>query len=197
VNPYTFTSFLSEHISIDPVIMARLEERCKVISVEKGGYLLEPGQSCRHTFFVQSGLLRQFTIDEKGKEHILQFAPERWFVSDREAVFGKGKSVSYIQALEPSTAMQLDEEFIATLSAQTEEFAMFNIRLLQNHIRHLQRRLNLLLSATAEERYLDFIAMYPDIMLRVPQSMVASYLGITPESLSRVRKDLAHKNFKP
>lgn len=146
---------------------------------------------------MQSGLLRQFTIDEKGKEHILQFAPERWFVTDRESVYQNRPAVSYIQALEDTHVMQLDESFITRLSEQNKEFAKFNSRLLHNHIRQLQRRVNLLLSATAEERYLDFIAMYPDIMLRVPQSMVASYLGITPESLSRVRKDLAHKNFKP
>ena len=71
--------------------------------------------------------------------------------------------------------------------------ALLNERLLQNHIRHLQKRITQLLSATAEERYLDFVSIYPDIMLRVPQWMVASYLGIAPESLSRVRKDLANK----
>ena len=68
--------------------------------------------------------------------------------------------------------------------------------MLHNHIRQLQKRIELLLCATAEERYLDFIKVYPDILLRVPQTMVASYLGIMPESLSRVRKELANKNFK-
>jgi CRP-like cAMP-binding protein len=68
---------------------------------------------------------------------------------------------------------------------------------LQNHIRQLQKRINLLLGASAEKRYLDFISLYPDLTLRVPQWMIASYLGITPESLSRVRKELAKRNFKP
>ena len=72
----------------------------------------------------------------------------------------------------------------------------FNNKLLHNHIRQLQNRINQLLSATAEERYLHFTKIYPDIFLRVPQLMVASYLGITPESLSRVRKELAQKNHK-
>ncbi|MPT33677.1 MAG: Crp/Fnr family transcriptional regulator, partial [Flavobacterium sp.] len=74
---------------------------------------------------------------------------------------------------------------------------IFNEKALQNHIRHLQKRINLLLAATAEQRYLDFIKLYPDVTLRVPQWMIASYLGITPESLSRVRKELAKRNFKP
>jgi CRP-like cAMP-binding protein len=83
------------------------------------------------------------------------------------------------------------------LSDKFPSFIDFNNRLLHNHIRHLQKRINLLLSASAEDRYLQFVKMYPDIMLRVPQTMVASFLGITPESLSRVRKELARRNFKP
>lgn len=90
----------------------------------------------------------------------------------------------------------IDENFIQLLSMKIPKFTDFNNRLLHNHIRHLQRRINLLLSATAEERYLQFVTMYPDILLRVPQTLVASYLGITPESLSRVRRDLVEKNFK-
>ena len=105
-------------------------------------------------------------------------------------------SAYYIQALEDSKAAMINEEFIHLLSEKIPSFSDFNNKLLHNHIRHLQNRVNLLLSATAEDRYLQFIKMYPDILLRVPQTMVASYLGITPESLSRVRKELAQKNFK-
>jgi CRP-like cAMP-binding protein len=90
----------------------------------------------------------------------------------------------------------IDENFVQLLSKKIPNFTDFNNKLLYNHIRHLQNRINLLLSTVAVDRYLKFIKMYPDILLRVPQTMVASYLGITPESLSRVRKDLAHKNFK-
>ena len=90
----------------------------------------------------------------------------------------------------------LEEELLVRLSQEDQAFNEFNNKLLHNHIRQLQKRINLLLSATAEERYLDFIEIYPDLLLRVPQTMVASYLGITPESLSRVRRVLATKNFK-
>jgi CRP-like cAMP-binding protein len=105
-------------------------------------------------------------------------------------------SAYYIQALEDSQVVFLDESFIQMLSNKVPNFTDFNNRLLHNHIRHLQNRINLLLSTNAEDRYLQFVKMYPDILLRVPQTMVASYLGITPESLSRVRKELAKKNFK-
>lgn len=82
------------------------------------------------------------------------------------------------------------------LADKIPSFVEFNNKLLHNHIRHLQERIKQLLSATAEERYVDFIEMYPDILQRVSQTMIASYLGITPESLSRVRKELAEKYYK-
>lgn len=90
----------------------------------------------------------------------------------------------------------IDENFFLKLSEKSPSFTDLNNKLLHNHIRHLQKRINMLLSSSAEERYLEFVVMYPDILLRVPQTMIASYLGITPESLSRVRKELARRNFK-
>src|SRR5690606_10059180 len=119
----------------------------------------------------------------KGKEHILQFAPEGWFVNDRESMFYNKPSKFNIEALEDTEVFILDEAMTERLQNEVPEFSTFNNELLNNHIRHLQDRINLLLSATAEERYLTFIKMYPDILLRVPQWMVASYLGIAPESL--------------
>ena len=116
-------------------------------------------------------------------------------MSDRESVYFNQAANYYIQALETSKVLFLDEQFILELSKTSSKFVEFNNRLLHNHIRNLQKRINLLLSATAEERYLDFITVYPDVLMRVPQSMVASYLGIAPESLSRVRKDMAKKHF--
>jgi len=122
--------------------------------------------------------------------------PENWLVTDRESTYFNQPSAYFIQALEESQVVLIDEAFIERLSKMIPNFTLFNNKLLHNHIRHLQNRINLLLSADAEHRYLEFIKMYPNILSRVPQTMVASYLGITPESLSRVRKSLAHKNMK-
>ena len=92
--------------------------------------------------------------------------------------------------------MLLRNDFFKNMGLHFPKTAEKNDLLLQKHIRNLQNRVNSLLAETAEERYMNFIKMYPDILLRVPQWMVASYLGITPESLSRVRKELARKNFQ-
>lgn len=180
------------------------EDQCRSLSVgievqtfEKGQFLLRAGEVCRHVFFVEKGLLRSFTIDESGKEHIIQFAPEYWLMSDRSSTYFDEPSDFFIEAVEETTVVLLDKSFFVKASELSPAFRQYNERALQNHIRHLQKRINLLLGATAEARYLDFVRLYPDLTLRVPQWMIASYLGITPESLSRVRKELARRNFKP
>ena len=196
MNNFRFTSFLTSNIGIDYEELNELVSKFKVKKVKKGDFLLKENEVCSHTFFVEKGLLKQYSIDDKGKEHVLQFGPENWFVTDRESLFFKQPSKYYIQAVEDSEVLLLEESFFTKLSLENKSFLEFNTKLLHNHIRHLQRRITLLQSATAEERYLDFIKIYPDILLRVPQILVASYLGITPEGLSRVRKELAFKNFK-
>ena len=162
---------------------------------KKGDVLLRKGEVCKHSFFVEKGLLRSYMLDETGKEHIIQFAPENWFIVDRSSVYFNDPSESYIEAIEDTDVVIIGEDFICKANEASAEFRKFNDKLLHNHIRHMQKRINLLLGATAEKRYLSFIETYPDLLLRVPQWMIASYLGITPESLSRVRKELAHKNF--
>ncbi len=196
MNSLRFVEYLRDNLVLDEDSALWIAENSTVKRFEKDEFLLRVNEFCKHTFFVESGLLRQYSIDSKGKEHTISFAPENWFVSDRESVYFGQSSPYYIQALENSEVVLLDAGFIQKLSERIPTFSDFNNKLLHNHIRHLQGRINMLLGSSAEERYLEFIGMYPDILLRVPQTMVASYLGITPESLSRVRKELARKNFK-
>lgn len=196
MNATNFTTYLTSNLDSAVTEIQSLIDNCAIKTVKKDEFLLQENEHCTHTFFVEKGLLRQYSMDPKGKEHILSFAPENWFVTDRESAYFEQPSAYYIQALEDSQVVMVDEQFIRMLSKKIPSFSDFNNKLLHNHIRHLQKRVNQLLSATAEERYLSFIKMYPDILLRVPQAMVASYLGITPESLSRVRKTLADKNFR-
>lgn len=190
------STFLTSNLDIKNEYLEELLQGCNCRSIQTGNYLLRQGENCQYSFFVEKGLLRKYGIDEKGKEIILQFAPENWFITDRDSSYFKNPSRYFIQALEDSRVFLLDEDFIQQLGKKVPGFSEFNNRLLHNHIRHQTHRIYELLSATAEERYLSFIQTYPDITLRVPQWMIASYLGMTPESLSRVRKELAHKNSK-
>ncbi|MBB4805492.1 CRP-like cAMP-binding protein [Chryseobacterium defluvii] len=169
----------------------------EVKKIPKNQFLLQYGEICRHTFFVEKGLLKMYSIDKNGKEHIIQFAPESWLISDRSSLYFNEKSIYYIETVEDSEILLLPPDFFNNILEQFPNSIRKNDFLLQKHIRGLQNRINSLLGETAEERYMKFIKMYPDLLLRVPQWMIASYLGITPESLSRVRKELARKNFVP
>ena len=192
-----FTKYLKAKANIAQPDFQQLIKKVSFKSIEKGEILLRSGEVCKHSFFVENGLLRSYTVDDAGKEHIIQFGSENWIVSDRSSAFFNEPSDLFIDAIEDTQVVLISSDFINEASEISSSFRNYNQIALQNHIRHQQKRINLLLSASAEKRYMNFIKLYPDLTLRVPQWMIASYLGITPESLSRVRKELAHKNFKP
>ncbi len=159
---------------------------------KKNEFILVPGEYSEDYFFVESGVISSYTIDENGKEHVLQFGTENWIVSDRNSAFCKQQSKFYIQAIEDSTVILLNEKLTNLIASLNPNYLGAQLKLVQNHVRSLQDRINLLLGATAKTRYLEFMHLYPNQLSRIPQWMIASYLGITPESLSRVRKEIAH-----
>lgn len=168
----------------------------KTKSYKKGEVILSEGALKSDSYFINYGLLRLYSVDAKAKEHIIQFAPENWMVSERNSMLFDEPSPYYIEVIEDSEVLVIHKNFFIELKKDIPDILELNIKMLHNSIRFMQQRITMLMSATAEERYLHFIKLYPNLTLRVPQWMIASYLGITPESLSRVRKDLAHKNFK-
>jgi len=186
-----FETYLKEKVLVQPRHLSSLMERVQTKKLEKNEFLLTEGQTCKHVFFVENGLLRFYTIDEAGKEHLVQFVPEEWFISDRSSIYFNEPSGFYVDSIEESMVAMLDRDFYNHALSLSPEFRNYNEFLLQNHIRQMQNRINLLLGASAETRYKEFLKLYPDIVSRVPQWMIASYLGITPESLSRVRKNLS------
>ncbi len=147
----------------------------KRINVKKGQILQRKGELNSQIYQVKSGLLRSFAIDDKGKEHIFMFAPEGWTIAD--SVPPEEPCQLYIDALEDSDIVVLEKR------VEKER----NAGKLIKRIAAMQKRIILLMSSSAIERYLDFVATYPDIVQRVPQRMIASYLGITPEALSKVK----------
>lgn len=163
----------------------------KVKEYNKNTFLLREGQHSEYFFFVEKGLVKSFSTDEEGKEHVVQFAPENWYISDRYSTVCKQPAKFNIQAIENSIVVIISLELQELLIDLNPDYINAVNFLLHNHVRHLQDRINLLLSASAKTRYQEFIKLYPNLLQRVPQWMIASYLGITPESLSRVRKEIA------
>ncbi|MES2515675.1 MAG: Crp/Fnr family transcriptional regulator [Bacteroidota bacterium] len=192
-----FKEYLQKNAQVTDSEFDVLSKQLRAEKVKKHTVLSRPGEVCGYSFFVEKGLLRSYTMDDGGKDHVIQFAPENWIVSDRSSSYFNQPSDFFIDTVEDSEIVYLDKDFMEKASGLSYTYRQFNERSLHNHIRHIQKRVSLLLGATAEQRYMDFIKLYPDLMLRVPQWMIASYLGITPESLSRVRKELAKKHFKP
>lgn len=165
----------------------------KIGKYDKGQIVLYKGDVCKYGFFVKKGCLKSYVIDKSGKEHILQFAPENWFVSDIESLLTGKPSKTFIEAVEETEVelfpkSYLDKKYLMT----KEELLLQNQKLIRN-ILMTNRRLASILSATGEERYLDFLNTYPSLAQRLPLKLIASYIGITPEYLSDIRKKLAKK----
>lgn len=161
--------------------------------LRKRQYLLQEGDVCKYTAFVEKGILRSYTLDEKGYEHIVQFAPEGWWIGDSYSILTGEPAVYNIDVLEDSELLLISNSSMEQMLEKVPKMERYFRLLMQHNMVALQRRLVASLSLTSEEKYTRLVNAYPDIIQRVPQHMIASYLGITPETLSRIRKQLMNK----
>ena len=161
--------------------------------LRKHQFLLQEGEVSKHLAFVLKGCLRCYSVDDKGEEHIVQFAIEDWWISEPYSALTGEPSEYNIDAIEDSEILLLERDSERRLLEEIPKFERLFRLLLENRFVANQRRINAALSTSAEERYLSFLKIYPDIARRVPQSQIASYLGFTPQSLSRIRRELSEK----
>lgn len=161
--------------------------------LKKGEFLLREGEVAKYGAFIAKGCLRSYVIDKSGKEHIVQFAPENWWLTDLHSMTNGAPTLYFMDAIEPTDVLLLDapghQKLLATIPGYQASFQAGR----QNHTTAKDYRIIASLTATAEERYQNFLRAYPFIAQRVPQHMLASYLGISPETLSRIRKKWAGK----
>lgn len=162
--------------------------RIKTSLVKKKQFIVQPNFTCQHQTYVQSGTLRSYLLDGKGIEHTIQFAIDDWFISDFNSYITQSPATLFVEAIENTTIQQLSYEDAESLCLEHPIYERYFRLVAQKSFAFAQKRILSNLGKTAEERYLEFNQMYPHIAQRVPQYMLASYLGMSPEFLSKIRK---------
>lgn len=161
--------------------------------LRKRQYLLQEGDVCKYMAFVAKGLLRTYNIDEKGDEHMSIFGLEGWWLSDFNSFLSGEPALFNIDAIEESELLLISKTDYERMTISVPIMDRYFRILYQNSLVTKERRLMSAITHTAEEKYLLLLQSSPEINDRVPQHLIASYLGIAPETLSRIRRNLAHR----
>lgn len=162
------------------------------VSVSKGDILMSPGDRVESMFYIIKGCLRTYHIDSNGKEYTVQFGTADWWMSDFTAYFRGGTAIMTVEALKDSDLYMISRENKEYLYNQIPEIDKFFRIKLERAFGAFQKRILSSLSMSAKERYTDFIRSFPELAQCLKNYHIASYLGITTESLSRIRKELVH-----
>lgn len=182
-----FKAYILRHASLSDEEFALIESVARVKKLRKRQYLLQEGDVCKYHCFITKGLMRTYSIDAKGNEHITRFAKEQWWISDRESLLTGAPSRFNIDAIEDTEMLLWSKTDMDILMEKLPAFSKMVNDILNKSFITSQNRIHEAISSTAEEKYQNFVQKYADFALRVPQAMIASYLGIKPETLSRLR----------
>jgi CRP-like cAMP-binding protein len=186
-----FFQKLNEKITLSAEEQAIIKGYLTPKKIRKKQYLLQEGDVCKAIAFVEKGALREYTVDEKGNEHIFQFALEGWVISDLYSFMTGEPATYHIDALEDSELVLISKSAQEEILKRVPKYETYSRMQLTGAYFAMQKRVTALISLPVEERYIYFTKLYPDIVQRVPQHMIASYMGLTPETLSRIRKKIA------
>lgn len=184
-------TYLKRYVEYTDVEFESLKSCLSYKKLKRKELLLQEGQICRFTAFVVKGCLKMSRIDENGSERIVQFAIENWWITDRESLSLKNKSDYNIEVIENCEVIIVEVERLNAIKGKIPLFLRFIQKLQQRNIIATQKRIYASIAYSAEQKYLEFVKSYPVLVQRVPQHMIASYLGITKESLSRIRKKIS------
>ena len=187
------SSHFQKHISLSPEELSITQELFRYKKYRKHQFILQEGETCRFETFIIKGCTRIYEIDDKGQEHILQFGLENWWVGDLFSFLSGSVSRLNIDCLDDTEVFNISRNDLEELYQKVPRLERYFRILVQNAYMAAMNRIYSNLSKPALERYREFITRYPDIEQRVPNHQIASFLGITPQSLSRVRSQNLQK----
>jgi len=183
-----FETYIKEQANLSDHEVQLMRSMAVERSLRRREFLLQQGQVCRYKIFITKGLLRAYSAGGDGSEHIVQFSPENSWITDPESLDKGSPSNSNIDALEPSEVVLWTKKDLHYLAANIPGLKAYFDKLISRSSYMFRQRLLSAISLTAEEKYEEFIKKFPHLLERVPLHMVASYLGVTRETLSRIRR---------
>lgn len=184
---------ISKIVTLTPQEQALFLSKTETKQYKAKTIILNAGEVCKHSYFVNSGLLRSFTINDNIVEHVLSFACEGWWIGDMYSLLSQKPGNLFIEVMEDSEVVLLSKENQEKLYTEIPKLERFFRILTENSLVANQERLMDSLSLTAEERFEKFCKKYPTLILKVPQKQIASYIGVTPEFFSKMKSKLLKK----
>jgi len=182
-----------DYLAMDPNDAEMLLPRVSKRIVKRRQFILQEGDVCQHYSFVVHGCFKIYKVDEKGVQHNIQFVTENDWATDIGSFHSEKPSELYIEAMEPGTILQIKKPDLLFLYVNSPKFDRNFRVIIENKFVELQNRLLQTYCVSAMDRYIAFLEQYPKLSQRLPNTQIASYLGITPEFLSKIRKDLVSR----
>ncbi|TVZ28375.1 CRP-like cAMP-binding protein [Gillisia sp. Hel_I_86] len=186
----TILNHLKKVISLSESEQQEFTSILEEVKISKKNFLIEPGDLVNSEYYVVSGCLEAYYLDETGDKHIIQFALEDWWISDFEAFFNNVPAKLYVETIEDSVLLGINKGVLEVLYTRIPQFERFFRIKTTSAFVSLRTRILSTLQKSGKERYLEFCESYPKIEQRVPNYLIANYLGLKPESLSRIRKEV-------
>lgn len=194
MNPTTpLIAHFEEYLPFSEEEKMLIAARAAPRKIKRRQMILQEGFVCWHYSFVVEGCFKMYGTDARGTEHNIQFAAENDWIADLASFHSKKPSRLFIEAIEPSEILQIEQQDLYFLYQNIPKLDRIFKVIVENKFVELQNRVLQTFSSTADERYLSFLEQYPHLSNRLPNTQIASYLGITPEFLSKIRKDLASR----
>lgn len=189
MNPVPLIQYFQSYLPLDEGETKLIEARVTERKIKRRQMILQEGFTCKHYSFVAEGCFKMYGVDVKGVEHNIEFAAEHNWIADIGSFHSGKPSKLFIEAIEPSLILQIEKQDLYFLYRAIPKLDRIFKVIIENKFVELQNHVLQNISSTAQQRYLSFLEQYPKLALRLPNTQIASYLGITPEFLSKIRSE--------